>query len=92
MPGRIIVKKLPDDTVTNSGIIIPTYAPINKRHEYVEVISVGQQLSNEMNIKIEVKPRDRCLILGRGIYDTIELDDDTYYILTQADVYAIIER
>ena len=91
MPGKIIVKKLPDDTVTKSGIILPSNLPVNQRHEYVEVISVGKNISNEMNLKITVCEGDKCIVLGRGIYDKIPCKDETYYVINMADIVAVIE-
>lgn len=91
MPGKIIVKKLSDDTVTKSGIILPSNLPVNQKHEYVEVISVGTNVSNEMNLKITVSAGDKCIVLGRGIYDTIPLQDETYYVISMADIVAVVE-
>lgn len=91
MPGRVIVKKLPDETTTKSGIVLPKNTPINQRHEYVEVIKVGRNISDDMRQKIMVSAGDKCIVLGKGIYDTIPLDDSTYYIVQSADIVAIIE-
>ena len=43
MPGKILVKKLADDTTTKAGIILTTAT--NKQHEYVEVVKVGRNIS-----------------------------------------------
>lgn len=91
LPGKIIVKKLPDQTTTAHGIVLPSSAPINKRHEYVEVVATGKNISNDMRLKIEVGIGDRCLVLGKGIYDSIKIDEELYYIINPADIYAIVE-
>lgn len=82
MPKKVIVKKLEDDSKTNSGIIVTTV--LNKVHEYIEVISVGRDIST-------VKPGQKCLIMGKGIYETLILEDETFYILNEADIFAILE-
>lgn len=90
MPGKVIVKVLPDDTRTLSGIILPRNLPINQQHEYVEVISIGKDISNEMNLKITVSPGDKCIVLGRGIYDSVTVNNQKYYIVNPADIVAVI--
>jgi len=89
-PGNILVKKLPDEFATKSGILFPENAPANKYYIYVEVIAIGDNLSENLNIKIEVKPGDRGIAFGRGIYDTIIIDNESYYLLKQVDIPIII--
>lgn len=92
MPGKILVRKLPDETTTRSGIILPKDGPVNKRHEYVEVVAVGQNISEEMGLKIEVSVGDTCIVLGRGIYDVVPTDDELCYIINPADIVAVVEE
>lgn len=91
MPGKILVKKLPDETTTKSGILLPKDGPINNRHEYVEVVAVGENISEDMGLKIEVDVGNTCIILGRGIYDAVPTDDEICYIIDPVDIVAIIE-
>lgn len=84
MPGKIIVKKLPDDMMTRSGILL-THAA-NERHEYVEIIKVGKNVECDL-----IKEGSHGLVMGKGIYDTVNIDSDTYYILNPVDIYAIVE-
>ena len=88
--GNILVKKLPDDTVTKSGIILPNNVPINKQIVYVEVIDIGENISENMRVKIEVKPGDKAL-MGRVPYDGIVIDDIQYWVVKQADIIAVLE-
>ena len=87
--GNILVKKLPDDTVTKSGIILPNNVPINKQIVYVEVIDIGEDISENMRVKIEVKPGDKAL-MGRVPYDGIVIDDTQYWVVKQADIIAVL--
>ena len=89
MPGKILVKKLADDTTTKAGIILTTAT--NKQHEYVEVAKVGRNISENMNKKISVNIGDKCLVMGKGIYDSVNLDDGIYYFLNPSDIYAVLE-
>ena len=91
MPGKILVKKLPDETTTKSGIILPKDTPVNKRHEYVEVIRVGKMDSLRTSYISNVSPGDKCIVLGKGIYDTVPLEDEIYYIIAPVDIVAVLE-
>lgn len=90
MPGKILVKKLADDTTTKAGIILTSAA--NKKHEYVEIIKTGKNISDDMNLKITVTEGQHCIVLGRGIYDSVELDDGLHYFINPADIVAVINN
>ena len=92
MPGKVLVRKLPDETTTKSGIILLKDAPINKKHEYVEVVAVGKNVSEDMRLKINVNVGDMCVVLGKGIYDAIKTDDGLCYIINPVDIVAIMEE
>lgn len=88
--GNILVKKLPEDTVTKSGIILPKNQPINKQVVYVEVIAIGSNDVPDDRLKITVKPGDRGL-MGRVPYDGIVIDDTQYWLVKQVDIIALID-
>lgn len=88
--GNILVKKLPDETVTKSGIVLPNNVPINKQVVYVEVIAVGSNDVYDDRLKIVVKPGDKGL-MGRVPYDGITIDDEQYWLVKQVDIIALIE-
>ena len=48
--GNILVKKMPDEKVSKSGIILNT--PVNRQIVYAEVIAIGENLPYD-EIKIE---------------------------------------
>lgn len=91
MPGKILVKRLPDETVTSSGIILPKDSPVNQKFDYVEVVAVGNNIENRPDTRIVVSVGDKCLVMGKGIYDTVECDDGTFFIVNQADIFCVLE-
>ena len=91
MPGRIIVKKLPDEVKTHGGVILTAQIVGKDPQITVEVIAVGSQASEDMGKKITVNIGDKCIMLGRSIYDTIYDDDNEYYIISEADILAVID-
>lgn len=88
--GNILVKKLPDDTVTASGIILPQNKPANKQTCYVEVIAIGSNDVPDDRLRICVKPGDKGLV-GRVPYDGLTIDNETYWLIKQADMIALME-
>lgn len=88
--GNILVKKLPEDTVTKSGIILPENQPINKQVVYVEVIAIGSNDVPDARLKISVKPGDKGL-MGRVPYDGIVIDNTQYWLVKQVDIIALID-
>lgn len=89
--GNILVKKLPDETTTKAGILLPIDQPINKQYIYVEVIAIGSDSSQNICIKIEVKPGNKAIVFGRGIHDGIKIDGEEYFIVKQADIPIVLE-
>lgn len=92
MSGKILVKKMPDEVTTASGIILPKDKPVNQRFDYVEVVSIGKNIESRPDTWINVKPGDICIVMGKGIYDTVECDDGTFYIVNQADIFCVLEK
>ena len=84
MSGKLLVKKLPDEVKTKSGIFL-THA-VNERHDYVEIVNVGKGINNDL-----LSIGNKGLVMGKGIYDSFQIDDAVYYILNPVDIYAIIE-
>lgn len=92
MSGRILVKQLPDEECTAGGVILPASITGKDPQITAEVVAVGSQLSEDMGTKITVNIGDRCIILGRSIYDTVVDDDnDTYLFISSADILAVID-
>lgn len=91
MRGRILVRKLPDETTTKSGIVLPHDAPINQKYDYVEVVAIGKNIDDRPDCNIVVKPGDKCLVMGKGIYDTVKCEDGIFFIVNQADIFVTIE-
>lgn len=91
MPGKILVKKLPDETTTKSGIILPIDQPLNQQYDFIEVVKVGKNIEDRPDCTIVVKPGDRCLVMGKGIYDTVRCEDGIYFIVNQSDIFVTLE-
>ena len=87
--GNILDKKLPDETTTKAGIILPKNQPVNKQTVHVEVIAVGESPNDNIYEKIVVKPGDRGIV-GRVPYENIQVDGEEYWFVKQVDIIALV--
>lgn len=88
--GNILVRKLPDDIVTSSGIILPETQPINKQTCYIEVVAIPKNPPVDYRETVFVKPGDRGIV-GRVPYDKYDLgDNEEYWFVKQVDIIALV--
>ncbi len=84
LSDRVIVLPNPAETKTAGGLIIPDTA--KEKPLAGKVIAVGPGTSE---VKMEVKPGDEVLY-GKYAGQEIQLDGETYLIMKQNDILAII--
>lgn len=89
---RLIVKALPKEEVTKSGIIIPDTVD-KERPEQGEVIAVGPgKLKDDgervpMSIKVGEK-----VMFKKYAPDEIKIDNEEYLVLSEYDILAVVEN
>lgn len=88
---RLIVKPVSKEEVTALGIIIPDTAG-EKRPEQGEVIAVGpgKMRENGTVSPMTVKVGDKILF-KKYSPEEVKIDDETYLVLGETDVMAVIE-
>lgn len=84
LADRVLVKPAAAEEKTVGGIIIPDTA--KEKPLQGEVIAVGNGTKDE---EMVVKPNDKVLY-GKYAGTEIELEGETYLIMRQSDVLAII--
>jgi len=87
---HLVVKPLPKEEVTKSGIILPD--TINKeRPEQGEVIAVGPgRLEEGKRVEMSVKVGDKVMF-KKYAPDEVKIDDVEYLVIAEHDVFAVIE-
>ncbi|MBU1202500.1 co-chaperone GroES [Patescibacteria group bacterium] len=83
---RVIVKALPKEETTKSGIILPDTANRESRMEG-EIIAVG---NGEKIVKLNVKVGQKVVFSEYGGSE-IKIDGQEYKILNHDDLLAVIE-
>jgi chaperonin GroES len=88
---RIVIKALPAQEVTKSGIVLPSNVE-KERSEQGEVIAVGpgKLLENGTRSQMNVKIGDKILF-KKYTTTEIKLDGTEYLIVDESDVLATIQ-
>jgi chaperonin GroES len=89
LSDRVVVKPLPREEVTKSGIVLPDTA--KEKPQRGEVLAVGQGRLNDKGerIQMDVKAGDQVLF-AKYAGTEFKLDDDELLILSEKDILAIV--
>ena len=88
---RIVVKRLEEDEVVQSGIIIPDSAKEKPQRGEVLAIGQGKRLDNGRIVALDVKVGDRVLF-GKYSGNEIKIDDEECLILREDDVLGVLTK
>ncbi len=88
---RIVVRRKEEETTTAGGIVLPGSA--TEKPNQGEVISVGQGrvLDNGELRPLSVKVGDKIIFGKYAGSNTINVDGEELLILTESEVYGVIE-
>lgn len=88
LADRVIIKALPMEEKTKSGIYMPDTA--KEKPQEGEVIAVGPgKMEKGERVPLEVKANDR-VIYSKYAGTEVKYDGEEYLILKEADILAII--
>ena len=88
---RVIVKRLEEVRTTASGIVIPDTA--TEKPDQGEVIAVGPGKKDDAgkSIALDVKVGDKVLF-GKFAGQQVKIKGEEVLILTEEEIYAVIEE
>ena len=84
LADRVVIKLVEEEETTKGGLILSGSA--KEKPQVAEVIAVGPGTSE---VKMEVKVGDQVLY-GKYAGQEIQIDGETYLIMKQNDILAII--
>ncbi|WP_407313239.1 co-chaperone GroES [Desulfosporosinus sp. SB140] len=88
LADRVIIKALPMEEKTKSGIIMPDTA--KEKPQEGEVVAVGPgKMEKGTRVVLDVKTGDR-VIYSKYAGTEVKYDGEEYLILKEADILAII--
>lgn len=86
---RVVVKRLPADTVSIGGILIPENAA--EKPEQGEVLAVGPGKHNEVGmVPMSVSVGDKVLF-GKYSGQTVKVKGDELLVMREEDIMGILE-
>ena len=86
---RVVLKQLVAEETTKSGIVLP--GQNKEKPQQAEVVAVGPGGCVEgKEVKMEVKVGDQ-VIYSKYAGTEVELDNESYIIVKQNDILAIVE-
>ncbi|MBD3281788.1 co-chaperone GroES [Candidatus Uhrbacteria bacterium] len=89
---RLIVKALPKEEVTKSGIIIPDTVD-KERPEQGEVIAVGPGKLKDDGTRASMSVQaGEKVMFKKYAPDEVKIDDEEYLVLSEYDILAVVEN
>ena len=87
---RIVVKRIDEQEMTRSGIIIPDSAQEKPQEAEVIAVGHGKRLEDGTLVALDVKAGDRILF-GKYSGNEIRLDGEEYLIMREDDVLGVLD-
>lgn len=87
---KVVIKQLEAEEKTKSGIVLPTQS--KEKPQEATVISVGPGgVVDGKEVTMSVKPNDR-VIYSKYAGTEIKFEGETYIVIKQNDILAIVEN
>lgn len=87
---RVVVKALPSEEVTKSGIVIPDTAKEKPQQAEVIAVGPGRVLESGQRQTIDVKVGDKVLY-SKYAGNEVKIEGVEYLILRDIDILAVVE-
>ena len=87
---RVVVKQVPSEEVTKSGIVFPDTAKEKPQQGEVVAVGSGRLLDSGQRVAIDLKVGDKILF-SKYSGNEVKIDDVEYLILREMDILGIIE-
>jgi chaperonin GroES len=85
-----VVKPLPSEEKTKSGIVLPDTAKEKPQEGEVIAVGSGKLLETGQRVPIDLKVGDKVLF-SKYAGNEVKIDDIEYLIMREADVLGVIE-
>jgi chaperonin GroES len=85
---RVVIKAIMEEETTKSGIVLPGQAKEKPQQAVVVAVGPGGVVDGK-EVKMEVKPGDK-IIYSKYAGTEVKLEDESYIIVKQSDILAII--
>lgn len=87
---KVVIKDYQLNETTKSGIVLPSSAQEKPQMAIVVAVGTGGVI-NDQKVTMQVK-KDDVILYSKYAGSEFKLDNNTYKILSQSDIMAIIEE
>lgn len=87
---KVVIRQMEAEEKTKSGIVLPTQSKEKPQEAEVIAVGPGGNVYGE-EVTMMVKPGDK-VIYAKYTGTEVKFDGNTYIILRQADILAIVEE
>ena len=87
---RVVVTRDEDEAVSTGGIVLPDTANEKPSQGTVQAVGPGKVLDSGELRPLDVKVGDK-VIFGQYGGSTVKLQDDEYLILSESEIFGVIE-
>jgi len=87
---RVVVKQVPSEEVTKSGIVLPDTAKEKPQQGEVVAVGSGRLLDSGQRVAIDLKVGDKILF-SKYSGNEVKIEEVEYLILREMDILGVIE-
>ena len=90
LQDRVVVRRLEEETKSAGGIVIPDSATEKPSQGEVLAVGPGKKLYNGSVQEVDLKVGDKILF-GQYAGSTVKMDGEELLIMTESEVFGVIE-
>ncbi|MCH7816827.1 MAG: co-chaperone GroES [Proteobacteria bacterium] len=90
LQDRVVVRREEEETTSAGGIVLPGSAAEKPAQGEVLAVGPGKRLENGKTQPIDLKVGD-TVVFGKYSSNTIKIDDEELLILSESEIFGVIE-
>lgn len=90
LQDRVVVRREEEETTSAGGIVLPGSAAEKPAQGEILAVGPGKRLENGKTQPIDLKVGD-TVVFGKYSSNTIKIDDEELLILSESEIFGVIE-
>ena len=90
LQDRVVVRREEEETTSAGGIVLPGSAAEKPAQGEVLAVGPGKRLENGKTQPIDLKVGD-TVVFGKYSSNTVKIDDEELLILSESEIFGVIE-
>ena len=91
LQDRVVVRRKEEETKTAGGIVLPGSAAEKPAQGEVLAVGPGQVMENGEKRPVDLKVGD-IVVFGKYASNTVKIGDEELLILSENEIYGVIEK